>query len=128
MFALLHVPDAAFGGWGYFTEAILSLVGSTRRWQFRPWLVILFGLDVIPLGIVSTVLVFVQGLVIGSWCFLCLITAAISLVLVVMAFDEVWASVAYLMRVWRATRDPRLLWSTFIGRGSEAAHRLAGVS
>jgi uncharacterized membrane protein len=128
MYALLGVPDAAFGAWGYLSEAILSLVGSTRRWQFRPWLVILFGLDVISLGIVSSVLVVVQGLVIGSWCFLCLATAAISLVLVFMAYDEVRASVSYLARVWRETRSARLVWDTFCGRASAEAHRLAGVA
>jgi hypothetical protein len=32
--------------------------------------VILFGIDVIPLGIVSAVLVVLQGTIVGSWCVL----------------------------------------------------------
>jgi hypothetical protein len=121
----LRIPDAAFGAWGYFSEALLGLVGSTRRWQYRPWMVLLFGIDVIPLGGVSGLLVVLQGVVVGSWCTLCLVTAAISFVLVYMAFDEVWASVRYLQRVWQHTRDRRLLWDVFWGKASDEAERLA---
>jgi uncharacterized membrane protein len=112
----IGLPDAALGAFAYLGDAILGLAGSTRRWQYRPWMVFLFGIDVIPLGIVSAVLVALQGLVVGSWCFLCLVTALISLVLVVMAYDEVWASFVYLRRVWRATHDRALLWRVFWGK------------
>ena len=123
----LRVPDAALGAVAYFSEAILGLAGSTRRWQYRPWMVVLFGIDVIPLGIVSAVLVVLQGAVVGSWCFLCLVTAAISLILVYVAYDEVWASLTYLRRVWRETRSAAVVWNTFFGRASPAAERVALV-
>ena len=45
MDALLHVPDAALGAWAYSSEVLFALVGSTRRWQFRPWMVVLFGFE-----------------------------------------------------------------------------------
>jgi uncharacterized membrane protein len=122
---VLHVPDAAFGAWGYLSEAVFTLVGSTRRWQHRPWMVILFGLDVIPLGLVSAALILTQGFVVGSWCFLCLVTAAISLTLVVLAYDEVWVCLKYLRRVWRASHDKRLLWNVFCGRPSALADAVA---
>jgi uncharacterized membrane protein len=121
----LHVPDAAFGAWGYLSELVLGLVGSTRRWQYRPWMVILFGIDVIPLGGVSAILVLTQGLVIGAWCTLCLVTAAISLLLVVLAYDEVWASLCYLWRVWQHTHDRRLVWKILWGGAALEADRLA---
>lgn len=124
----IGIPDAALGALAYLGDVIFGLAGCTRRWQYRPWLVILFGIDVIPLGIVSAVLVVVQGAVIGSWCFLCLVTAAISLLLVVLAWDEVWSSVAYLRRVWRAgNRSRSLLWSSFWGWSSEIGERVALV-
>ncbi|WP_373044774.1 vitamin K epoxide reductase family protein [Vulgatibacter sp.] len=120
--AVLRVPDSAFGAFGYLSEVILSLVGSTRRWQFRPWMVLLFGLDVIPLGIVSAILVVVQGVVVGSWCFPCLVTAAISLGLVFLAYDEVWACLKYLARVWRRVDgDRKKFWEVFWGRASREA-------
>ena len=110
------IPDAALGAIAYLGDAIFGLAGSTRRWQYRPWMVMLFGLDVIPLGIVSAVLVFMQGAVVGAWCFLCLVTAVISLILVWLAYDEVWSSLKYLHRVWRRTRDRSVLWDVFWGR------------
>jgi hypothetical protein len=110
------IPDAALGALAYLGDLLFGLAGSTRRWQRRPWLVVLFGLDVIPLGIVSALLVVLQGTIVGAWCFLCLVTAAISLALVLMAYDEVWSSLLYLTRVWRRTRERRDLWNAFWGR------------
>lgn len=115
------MPDAILGAVAYLSEAIFGLAGSTRRWQFRPWLVIVFGIDVIPLGLVSAVLVFLQGTTVGAWCFLCLVTAVISLVLVVLAYDEVWSCLLYLTRVYRRSGSARLLWDTFWGRPSDLA-------
>jgi uncharacterized membrane protein len=121
----IRIPDAALGAFGYLSEIVLGLVGTTRRWQYRPWMVLLFGIDVIPLGIVSAVLVVMQGVVVGAWCTLCLMTAAISLILVVLAYDEVWASLAYLRRVWMRTRSKRILWDVFWGRVRPDADDLA---
>lgn len=121
MWGWIGAPDAALGAIAYLGDAVFGLAGSTRRWQYRPWMVVLFGIDVIPLGIVSAVLVALQGFVVGSWCFLCLVTAVVSLVLVALAWDEVWASVAYLIRVWRGTRDRRVVWDAFWGRAHPAA-------
>src|ERR671919_696883 len=120
-----RIPDAALGAFAYLGDLVFGLAGSTRRWQYRPWLVLLFGLDVIPLGIVSAVLVVMQGAVVGAWCFLCLVTAVISLVLVAMAYDEVWSSLLFLRRVWRRTRSGRMVWTSFWGRPSPAAAEVA---
>jgi hypothetical protein len=121
MRAWMRIPDAALGAIGYFSEVVLALAGSTRRWHARPWMVVLFGIDVIPLGIVSVVLVILQGTVVGSWCFLCLVTAAISLVLVYFAYDEVWSSLVFLHRVRKRSASWRVAWDTFCGRPSAAA-------
>jgi uncharacterized membrane protein len=120
-----RIPDAALGALAYLGDLIFGLAGSTRRWQYRPWLVLLFGLDVIPLGIVSAVLVVLQGTVVGAWCFLCLVTAVISLLLVALAYDEVWSSLLYLKRVWRRTRNWRVVWDVFWGRAVREADEVA---
>lgn len=125
MTSWIRIPDAILGAWAYLGDFVFALAGSTRRWQFRPWLVILFGLDVIPLGIVSAILIFLQGVVVGNWCFLCIITAIISLILVVLAYDEVLTSSIYLYRVWKKTRNLQLLWKTFCGIPSEEANEIA---
>ena len=121
----LLIPDAALGALAYLGDAIYGLAGTTRRWQYRPWMVILFGLDVIPLGIVSAILVVMQGTVVGAWCFLCLVTAAISLTLVYWAYDEVWATLKYLWRVWQKTKNPKILWRVFWGGAASEADEAA---
>lgn len=118
----MRIPDAILGVLAYLGDVIFALAGSTRRWEDRPWLVVLFGIDVIPLGVVSIVLVILQGTVVGAWCFLCLVTALISCVLILLAYDEVWSCVLYLQRVWKKKRDCKLLWNTFWGRPSEIAY------
>jgi hypothetical protein len=119
----IGIPDAAFGAFAYLGDAVLGMAGSTRRWQYRPWLVVLFGVDVIPLGIVSSVLVVLQGAVVGHWCFLCIVTAAVSLILAYWAYDEVLTSLKYLRRVWQASHSSRELAHAFIGRPSEVGRK-----
>ncbi len=123
--AWVRIPDAILGALAYLGDIIFGLAGSTRRWYDRPWLVILFGLDVIPLGIVSAILIFLQPTVVGSWCFLCLVTGLISLILVILAYDEVWSSCIFLKRVWKRSRKFSVLWNTFWGRPSLMAHEVA---
>lgn len=125
MHRFIGLPDAALGAWAYLTEVVLAFAGSTRRWQFRPWLVMLFGLDVIPLGIVSAILVVLQGFSVGAWCTLCLFTAVISLVLIALAYDEVWSCGRYLYHVWRRDPDLHGFWRTFWGKPTRSAVRVA---
>lgn len=119
-----RIPDALFGALAYLGDILFALAGSTRRWQYRPWIVILFGIDVIPLGIVSIILVFMQAFVVGYWCFLCLVTALISLILILMAYDEVWSSLLFLGRVWKKTKSPKIFWKAFWGLASNEAHEV----
>ncbi|MCG6158154.1 vitamin K epoxide reductase family protein [Rubinisphaera margarita] len=124
MYRWFRVPDAAFGALAYLGDAIFGMAGSTRRWQTRPWIVIIFGFDVIPLGIVSIILVGCQGLVVGYWCFLCLVTAVISLILIYLAYDEVWSCLHYLRRVWRISEgDYGVMWKAFWGFPTDACYR-----
>ncbi|MGE0756205.1 MAG: vitamin K epoxide reductase family protein [Pirellulaceae bacterium] len=125
MDAWIGIPDAALGALAYLGDVIFGLAGSTRRWQYRPWMVILFGIDVIPLGIVSAVLVVLQGTVVGQWCFLCLITAGISLLLVYWAYDEVYSSLLYLYRVWTRSRDRKEVWAALWGYPTPLADKVA---
>lgn len=122
---MIGIPDAMFGALAYLGDALFGIAGSTRRWQYRPWIVILFGIDVIPLGIVSALLIFAQGFVVGFWCFPCIITAIISLILVWWAYDEVWVSLLYLWRVWKQTRSAKILWKTLWGSPTPEARAVA---
>jgi type IV secretory pathway VirB3-like protein len=63
-----------------------------------PWIVIIFGLAVGPLGLVSVLLVILQPVMFEAWCTLCLASALISVLMIGPAADEVLASLQYLKR------------------------------
>jgi hypothetical protein len=43
-------------------------MGSPARWYTMPWMVMFFGILVIPLGLVHILLVISQPVVVGEWC------------------------------------------------------------
>jgi hypothetical protein len=89
---LQPVPDAALGAVSYLLDAT-GAIGGVRRWRIMPWIVILFGLAVRPLGIVSVTLVILQPVLFDSWCTLCLASAIISAVMIGPAMDEFLATI-----------------------------------
>ncbi len=95
----LPVPDALLGAAGYAADALGSLVGGRGRWRRHPWIVLAFGVAVGPLGAVSILLVMAQPLLFHAFCTLCLVSAAISVLLIGPAMDEVLASLQLLRRV-----------------------------
>lgn len=109
---LLPVPDAALGAFSYVLDAAGGLIGGTRRWRSMPWIVILFGLAVGPLGFVSVMLVIFQPLLFDAWCTLCIASAVISITMIGPAMDEVLASLQYLTRVKHSGVS---LWKAFWG-------------
>ena len=99
---VLPVSDAALGAFGYVLDAVTGAIGGTRRWRTMPWIVILFGIFVGPLGAISVLLVIAQPVLYDSYCTLCLVTAVISLAMIPPAVDEVLASGQEVRRVRRA--------------------------
>lgn len=116
----IRIPDAILGVFAYVSDAVFAVAGSERRWQDRPWLVVVFGIDVIPLGIVSIILVVLQGIAVKYWCFLCLVTAGISLTLIILAYDEVVSSCIYLYEI-KKRASWKTLWWAFWGYPSPEA-------
>lgn len=108
----LPIPDAALGAAAYLLDAVAGLVGRTGRWRTMPWIVVLFGLAVGPLGFVSLMLVVFQPVLYGEWCTLCLVSAALSLVMIGPALDELLASMQHLKRVKRRGDS---VWNAFWG-------------
>lgn len=115
---LLPVPDAALGALGYLLDAVTGAVGGRDRWRRMPWLVIVFGLAVGPLGAVSITLVILQPVLYGAWCTLCLASAVVSVLMIGPAMDEVLASLQHLKR--RRGRGASL-WRAFWGVDRERA-------
>lgn len=104
------VSDAGLGAVSYLMEGLSGFLGGTSRWRTTPWMVVLFGIMIVPLGVVSIALVVMQPVVVGAWCAPCLLTALFMLVMIPMALDEVWATAQFLLR---ARREGRSLWKTF---------------
>jgi hypothetical protein len=111
------VSDAGLGGVTYLVEALTGFLGGTRRWRTMPWAVVLFGVMIVPVGIVSILLVMLQPVAVGDWCFWCLLTAGLTVVMIGPAIDELVATLLFLLNARRAGRP---LWSTFWNGGTSA--------
>jgi uncharacterized membrane protein len=109
---LLPVPDAALGALGYGLDALTGIIGGRTRWRTMPWIVILFGIAVGPLGATSVLLVILQPVAFGAWCTLCLSSAVISVLMIGPAIDEVLASVQHVVR---RRREGDSAWRVFWG-------------
>jgi nucleoside-diphosphate-sugar epimerase len=99
------VPDAALGAYTYALEILTGIVGSRARWRTMPWLVLLFGLMIVPLGIVSISFIIIQPIVIGTWSTLALIGAAAMLIQIPYSVDELAASLSFLNRRRKAGKS-----------------------
>ncbi|MBX9745177.1 MAG: vitamin K epoxide reductase family protein [Chlamydiales bacterium] len=90
------ISDAGLGAFAYTLEFFSICQGGTNRWRTAPWLVCVFGILVIPVSIVSSILIVLQPLAVGTWCTLCLVTAVCMLIPIPFAIGEVAASIQYL--------------------------------
>lgn len=113
---VLPVSDAALGAASYLLDAVAGVIGGVSRWARMPWIVILFGLAVGPLGAVSILLVIAQPVLYGAYCTLCLVSAVISLSMIPPAMDEVLASLQHLRRVRFGGGS---VFSAFLGRDTK---------
>ncbi|MDX0994284.1 NAD-dependent epimerase/dehydratase family protein [Sinorhizobium medicae] len=104
------IADAGLGAFAYALDVLAGAIGDSRRWRTMPWMVLLFGLLVVPLGAVSVSFIIIQPPLIGALCTLCIIQAAVTVVLIPYSIDEVLATTQYL---WRATKAGEPFWRTF---------------
>ncbi len=109
------ISDAGLGATSYMLEALSGFMGGRNRWRTMPWMVVMFGVLVVPVGIVSLVLVVLQPIAVGAWCALCLVTAVAMLIMVAPAVDEVVAMSQFLQG---ARREGKPFWRTFWLGGS----------
>ena len=116
---VLPIPDAALGALGYLADAVAGAIGGTARWRTMPWIVVLFGIAIGPLGAVSIMLVILQPVLFGTFCTLCLASAVASVAMIGPAMDEVLATLQHLRRV--AVRGRGALWRAFWGLDRLAA-------
>lgn len=104
------ISDAALGSLSYTFEFLMGWMGSPSRWRTMPWMVFIFGILVVPLGLVSIFLVISQPLTVGAWCTICLVTAIIMLPMIPLELDEVIAMGQHMVQ---AKRRGDSLWKVF---------------
>ncbi|HET9489978.1 MAG TPA: vitamin K epoxide reductase family protein [Methylomirabilota bacterium] len=105
------VSDAGLGAYSYLLELLSAVMGDGRRWRTMPWMVAMFGVLVIPLGVTSVVLIMLQPVAVGAWCTICLITALFMLIMVAVSLDEVVAMIQFLVVGKRSGASAwRLFW------------------
>ncbi len=112
------VADAGLGGMAYMFEVLMGVMGDRRRWRTMPWMVAMFGIVVIPLGVISIYFIVIQPVVIGTWCSLCLVTAAAMLVMIPYSLDELVAMGQFLVQS-HSRGEP--FWRTFFRGGAQPA-------
>lgn len=113
------VSDGAFGAFAYTFEFLMGWMGSPSRWRTMPWMVTFFGILVIPLGLVHIFLVISQPVVVGTWCTLCLLAAAIMLPMIPLEVDEV---IAMGQHMKQAKQRGESMWKVFWKGGEPAEH------
>ncbi|MCA1696831.1 MAG: hypothetical protein LC749_20040 [Actinobacteria bacterium] len=92
---LLPVSDAALGAGAYLFETVVELSGGSHRWRDRPWIVLLLGVTAAGLALVGLALVISQPVLTGTFCTLCLCSAAISFTVAALVRHEVLAAVRH---------------------------------
>lgn len=119
------VPDAGLGGLVYLMEILAGCIGSRYRWHQMPWLTLLFGILIVPLGAVSIYFIIIQPIVIGTWCTLCLIAAAAMLAQIPLSIDEIIAT--SLLLVERKRRGESMLKILLFGAPMDPEDREQAV-
>lgn len=116
------VSDATLGAFSYIIDVLFAYAGGSHRWRTMPWIVIIFGILIIPLGVMSITLVILQPVSVGSWCTLCLTSATVSLIMIPFTIDEVLATIQ-LMRHEKKVRKTSYWTSFWFGGTMEGGNR-----
>ena len=119
------VSDAAVGGYTYLLEILTGIAGSRMRWRTMPWLVVLFGLMIAPLGITSIFFIIIQPLIIGTWSTIALIGAAAILIQIPYSLDELLATLQFLRR--RVKAGQNWLRVLFVGDTDDMREEKSGA-
>lgn len=109
----LPISDAGLGAVSYTFEFLMGYMGSTSRWRTMPWMVALFGILVIPLGLTHIFLVISQPVVVHAWCSFCLLAAVIMLPMIPLEVDEVVAMCQHLRQARRRGDRGGSMWAVF---------------
>ena len=109
----LPISDAGLGGIAYSFEFLMGFMGSVARWRTMPWMVTMFGILVIPLGLSHVALVMSMPVVVGAFCTLCLVAGLVMLPMVTLTVDEVVAMGQHVRQAGRRGDRDGSWWKVF---------------
>lgn len=107
------ISDAGLGAISYTFEFLMGWMGSPARWRTMPWMVAFFGILVIPLGLTHILLVISQPVIVGHWCTMCLLAAAIMLPMIPLEVDEVFAMFQHMKKAKARGDRKGSMWKVF---------------
>ncbi|WP_068840310.1 vitamin K epoxide reductase family protein [Pontibacter akesuensis] len=107
----MPVSDAGLGAIAYTFEFLMGWMGAPSRWRTMPWMVAIFGILVIPLGLVHIFLVISQPVIVGAWCMFCLLAAAIMIPMIPLEVDEVIAMIQFMKK--KLKKGEESFWKLF---------------
>jgi hypothetical protein len=110
------VADGGLGAVTYMLEVLMGVMGDRSRWRTMPWMVMMFGIVVVPLGVVSIYFIIIQPIVIGTYCSLCLLAALAMLIMIPYSLDELVAMGQFLVQS-HGRGEP--FWRTFFMGGAD---------
>jgi hypothetical protein len=61
------ISDGGLGAITYLLEILTGIIGLRARWRTMPWLVVIFGLLIVPLSVTSISFIIIQPILLGTW-------------------------------------------------------------
>lgn len=107
------ISDAGLGAVAYSFEFLMGFMGARARWRTMPWMVAMFGILVVPLGLTHIVLVMSQPVVVHAWSTLALLAAALMLAMIALTVDEVVAMGQHVRDAFRRGDRGGSRWKVF---------------
>ncbi|UJR83596.1 SPW repeat domain-containing protein [Sandaracinus amylolyticus] len=93
------ISDAALAAFVFTFVMLVAFVSGPARWRTAPWVVVLQGVLVIPLGLAHVAITLVHSVTSEGWSTPRLVSAALALVMIALVGDEVIAAFQHLARV-----------------------------
>lgn len=126
------VSDGGLGAALYSIEFLMGFMGAAARWRTMPWMVTMFGIVVIPLGLGHIILVMSQPVIVHAWSTFALAAAAMMLPMITLTVDEVVAMGQHLRDAKRRGDRDGSMWKVFwLGgkaEGTTADERTASLA
>jgi uncharacterized membrane protein len=120
---ILPFPDGLLGIPGYACDMLFGALGGAARWRTMPWIVLAFAGTISGLAVVSVLLTVTMGVLVHSWCTVCLCSASISVLIFGLGIGEVLPALQHLRREYDRGHSLAHIWRALWGRGAATRPR-----